>query len=287
MSDPNPQVGENFLTPEEITTLKSLARKPPRPWWRDYPFLVSLCAFLLALITAIISAYSSYVRDVHDQQAQLSAAVATLQKLNVERLDLHQKYQGTQDDNLADGFINNEADSTLHSAEKISLHLKDRGAPADLVVIAQDLESVGEYEPEGKLLEYALASSENANEKSIALRDLGTYSIVIKKTPDAIKEGNDYFQQALMVDRDYGIEQPVAVAWLRTAADFDWSAALAISGDCGDAQAHFADGVDILKKAPVNSEIERAKGIARAVWSYGIGGVATCMPNSNTQPFAP
>lgn len=287
MSDPIPQVGANLLTPEEIEALKLLVSKPPRPWWRDYPFLVSLSAFLLALITAIISAYASYIRDIHDQQAQLSAAVETLQRLNIEMLDVRQKYQGTSDEISASGYINNEADSTIHTAEKIALHLKDRGDTADLAAIAQALVGSGEYEPAGKMLEYALESSENANEESIALRDLGSYSIDYKKTPGALKEGNDYFQQALMVDQKYGITQPAAVAWLRIMANFDWAAALANAHDCATAQARFADGVDILARAPINPELQRLKNMANVVWTHGIGNVPACMPSQNTQPFPP
>lgn len=273
-------VNQSPFSNEEITALKALAGKPPKRWWGDYPFLVSLCAFVLALATSLISAYSAHVRDIHDQQAQLNADVGTLQRLNVESIEAHIKYQNTPYETAAAGLINNQIASTLHSAEKLALQLGDRASTADLVAIAEGLYGLGEYESTEKLLKYGLAASETANDKSIALRDLGIYALKNKKSEGAIKEGNDYFAQALTLDREYNISDPVAVAWLRSTAYLAWAAALASIGNCSDAQNRFAAGAEILRTAPDTLDFQRSRAITRQQWTNGIGGVPNCMPTT-------
>lgn len=286
MSESELLVPQSSFSNDEIAALKALAGKMPKPWWRDYPFLVSLCAFALALITSLISAYEGHLRDMHDRQSQLSADVATLQRLNVESIEAHVKYQNTPYENVSSGFINNEIGSTLHSAEKIALQLGDQASTADLVAIAEGLYGLGEYESTEKLLKYALKASETASDESIALRDLGIYAIRSKKTDGVLKEGNDYFEQALTLDRKYGIsDQPVAVAWLRSTALLTWAGALASVGHCVDAQNRFAEGVQILRTAPDTLDFQRSKNMTRQQWTTGIGGIPNCMPNTETAPL--
>lgn len=60
---------------------RKLSSGTERRWWRNYPLLISAAAFALSLITSLISAYTSYRRDIHDQQTQLSFLTQSLQDL--------------------------------------------------------------------------------------------------------------------------------------------------------------------------------------------------------------
>ena len=66
------------FTSDEMLALKELVVEKRRGFWRIYSLLISLCAFMLSLITAVISAYVSYKKDIHDQLGELSTAIGSL-----------------------------------------------------------------------------------------------------------------------------------------------------------------------------------------------------------------
>jgi hypothetical protein len=269
------------FTYDEVVALKALANKAEKKWWKDYPFLVSLLAFLLALSTSLISAYGARLHDIHDQQSQLAAALGHLQELNLQQVELHEKYKNTPYESQASGLINNEINSTLHTAGKLGRQLGKNATTADLAGVAWALYGLSDYTVTEELLKNALAAAETANDESIALRYLGFYMIRIGRGGESLKQGEDYFTRALTLDRKYNLsEQPKVIAWLRSAAQLAWAGALA-SVDCAAAQKHFDEGVTILASAPADIDFEQARSGAKQQWIAGIGGVASCHPDSN------
>lgn len=267
---------------DEVQALKALAAKPERRWWRDYPFLVSVLAFALSLFTSLISAYVAHSHDIHDEQAQLAAAIGKLQDLNLEQIELHEKYKGTPYEEQASRLVVNEANSVLHTAAQLGLQLGPKASSADLTAAGDGVYSLGEYRVTVQLFKYALAAAVSANDESIALRRLGFYMMRTDRGSDALKMGEGYFQRALELDRKYGLsDQPVVVAWLRSVAQLDWAGAAAIS-DCASAQRHFRDGVDILLTAPNSIDFDQARSSAKQQWTTGIGGVTSCPPDATT-----
>jgi hypothetical protein len=267
---------------EELIALKALAAKPQRPWWQDYPFLVSVLAFALSLLTSIISAYVAHTRDIHDEQSQLAATLGTIQDLNLKQVELHEKYKNSPYEGQASGLIANQVNSALHTAAKLGLQLGPKASSADLTAIAQGVYGLGEYQVSLKLLQYALTAAESANDKSIALRDLGFYTIRTGRGGTALKAGEDYFQQALNLDREFDLsDQPLVIAWLRSSAQFGWASAVAPM-DCAAAQRHFSEGIKVLSSAPLTIDFEQARSAAKQQWNTGIGGVPNCVPDPST-----
>jgi hypothetical protein len=141
---------------------------------------------------------------------------------------------------------------------------------------------LGEYAETEKVLKFALDAAENANDKSVALRYLGFFKIRTGGGGAALKEGEDYFQQALNLDREFKLtDQPLIVAWLRTNAQLGWAQALA-PFDCNSAQKHLSEAVVILTSAPPTIDFEQTRSLAKQNWVSGIGGVPTCHPASST-----
>lgn len=269
------------LTEQELVALKALASKPERKWWGDYPFLVSLLAFVLSLATALTSAYESHQRDIHDQQAQLSAALGSLQDLNLKQVELHEKYKNTPYEGQASGLINNQVNSTLRTAAQLGLRLGTNATTAELTGIAQGLYNLGDYAVTERLLRFALSAAETANDESIALRYLGFYKVRAGGGA-ALKEGEGYFALALDVDRKYNLSgQPVIVAWLHASAQLGWAQAMA-TVDCPAAQKHFGEAVAILATAPASIDFDQARAGAKQQWSIGIGGIPDCRPDPGT-----
>jgi hypothetical protein len=282
MSAVHDEQQSNPFSAEELVALRALIAKPQRPWWQDYPFLVSVLAFTLSLLTSIISAYVAHARDIHDQQSQLAATLGTIQDLNLKQVELHEKYKNTPYEAQVGGLIANQANSALHTAATLGLQLGTKATSADLTAVAQGVYGLGEYQLSLKLLQYALAAAESANDKSIALRDLGFYAIRAGKGGTALKTGEDYFQQALDLDREFDLsDQPLVIAWLKSSAQFGWASAVAPI-DCAAAQRHFSEGVKVLLSAPVTIDFDQARSGAKQQWITGIGGVPNCVPDPST-----
>jgi hypothetical protein len=257
----------NRLSPEELAALKALAADSQRPWWQNYPLLVSVLAFTLSLITSVISAYVAHVRDIHDEESQLAATLGIIQDLNPKQVELHEQYKTTPYESQVSGLINNEVNSALHTAAKLGLHLGSKATSADLTAIAQGVYGLGEYKVSLKLLQYALTAAESANDKSIALRDLGFYMIRTGKGGAALKTGEDYYEEALNLDREYELsDQPLALAWLRSMAQLGWAGAVAPT-DCVAAQRHFGEGIKVLSSAPLTIDIEQVRSGAKQQWT--------------------
>jgi hypothetical protein len=271
------------FTDEELIRLKELAGKPERKWWADYPFLVSLLAFLLSLATALISAYESHLRDIHDQQAQLTTALASIQEVNLKSIEIHEKYKSTPYEAQAAALINAEINSTLRTAADLGLRLGTNATTAALSGIAQGLYGLGDNVTAEKLLRFALAAAQTANDESVALTYLGFLKLRNGRGGADLKEGEDYYSQALNLDHKYELSgQPLVVAWLRASAQLGWAEALA-PVDCTTAQKHFGDAVIALVGAPAdNIDFEQARGRVRQEWSGGIGGVPSCRPDPAT-----
>lgn len=270
------------LTSEEVILLKELAAKPLRRWWRDYPLVVSVLAFSLSLITSAISAYVAHSRDIHDEESQLAATLTTIQDLNLQQIELHEKYKGTPYEAQASGLVANEYNSVLHRAAHLAVALGSRASTADLTGIAQGVYGLGEYQLSLELLKSALAGAETANDESIALRDLGFYMLRNDRSSDATKLGEEYFERALNLDHEWNLsDQPLVVAWLRSSAQLGWAAALA-SSDCTSAQEHFAEAVKILLGAPDTIDFDQARAGAQQQWKSGIGGIPDCLPDAST-----
>lgn len=70
------------LTTEEIIRLKQLAKSQNVTLWGRL-FTIPVLAFTLSLVTAVFSAYTIRQKDIHDQVAELGAAIQTLDDLRL------------------------------------------------------------------------------------------------------------------------------------------------------------------------------------------------------------
>ena len=267
------------FTPDEIVALKELAAELKKPWKPNYPLIVSVLAFLLSLTTSIISAYTSHRRNINDQVSQLSAAIQTIQDLNLKQVEVHEKYKGTPYANQAGGLIAHQYNNTLAIASDLAFKLGSDASTAALSTVAQGLYGVGDVAGARTLFETALSSARSANDESIALRGLGFIKIRNEGGRQSLQQGQELFLRASNLERKHdglGLE---AALWLKATARAQWAIALAAL-NCDEARKHFSEAIDLLRAPLDNLDLAQLRGNMEAQVVAGIGGIPSCRPSA-------
>ena len=179
---------EATLLVEEVKILRKLASVKKR-WWQDYSLLIAGMAFFLSLTTSIISAWTSYRKDIHDQQAQLSSLTQSLQDLSVQETQLPDKYKELYKDkpfiyqSIAN-LLQNQYSSVLNNAVSLALRLADNASTGELVTLSFGTSTLGNLTKTLQLLDLAVSVANGPIEKSYALRSLGSAEILVGGTPE-------------------------------------------------------------------------------------------------------
>ena len=275
---PEPARAVELLTADELARLRELACSPRRSWWADYALLIAAAGFGLSLATGMISAYVGYRKDIHDQQAQLASVLQTIPELEIKQAEVYEKYKGTSYEATA-AMITAEINSSYRTATELALRLGSNATTSELTSVASGQYGLGDPLTAQRLLKVALSTAQNANDESVALRDLGYLKIHSGTTAEARKEGEALYSRAMSLDSKYDLKFfPYQTHFLRATAAFEWANSIA-PFDCVAAQAHFGEGVVDLMANPRNPEMDQERRIALHAYSDGLGGVATCKPS--------
>jgi hypothetical protein len=266
---------EVTLSSDDIAAIKALPRARDSSFWKNYSLLISVCAFLLSLVTAIISAYVSYKRDIHDQLNELNSAIRTIQELNLKHIEVTTKYSSIQG-NPAEELIRNQIYIATISAADVAFRVGAHATTASIIPISQNLYGYGQYQTAKKLAEIGLTAARSAEDESSALQWLGAMKFKMQ-SPETIKEGNGYFEQALHLDVKYGISDPDLAAFIKAGVELNWAENLAFF-DCNLALKHYAEGWKILTSAGPTADLVTLRQMASAKFNTGIGGVISCKP---------
>ena len=270
-----PLAVEVTLSSDDIAAIKALPRARDNGFWKNYSLLISVCAFLLSLATAIISAYVSHQRDIHDQLSELNNAIRTIQELNLKHIEVTTKYSGIQG-NPAEELIRNQIYIATISAADVAVRVGSYATTASVIPISQNLYGYGQYQKAKQLAEIGLTAARSAEDESAALVWLGAMKFKLQ-TPEAIKEGNQYFEQARHLDVKYAISDSDLAAFIEAGVELNWAESLAFF-DCNLAQKHYSEGWKILSSAGPTADLITLRQAASAKLNTGIGGVISCKP---------
>jgi hypothetical protein len=264
----------------EVVRLKEMA-KARRKWWADYPFLISLLAFILSLLTSLISAYTSYRKDIHDQMSELAGAIRTIQELNLKQVEIREKYKGTPDEQRTGGLINNQLHSTVILASDIALRIGTNAITPAIIPLSQRLYDYGEYLRAEDLARLALDAARTIEDEAGALRWLATLK-VREGSDTSISEGGQLFTRAFNIDQKYNLTRsPDLVAWIKASVQVEWANAL-VKHRCNDARLHFSEALRILNSSSTqHADLDRLRSNVKGQMTAGIGGVGSCIPTGD------
>jgi len=270
------------LTEREKVLIKELVNSKAPPWWRNYTFLFGFClgllGFFLSLATAALSVYTNHRKDIHDQRAELAAAIRTIQELNLKGIELREKYKGSAEEVRAVGFLNNYINSTVLIASDTAFQLGSNATTSSVSALSQMLYNYGDYVKAQLLAQLALDVARGPDDEAAAQRILGYQKI---RAGDRI-EGDRLFLLASTVDQRHDLARLSGKRdWLRSYAQLRWADALAPI-DCDAARRHFIEAVTILNSSGSGVDLDRSRAEAKRAGLVGIGGIRKCIPAQDT-----
>jgi hypothetical protein len=195
--------------------------------------------------------------------------------LSLKHIELTTKYSGIQG-NPADALINNQIYIATVSAADVAFRVGRYATTASIIPISQGLYGYGQYQKAEELAKIGLAAARSAEDESTALVWLGSMKFK-KQTPQAIKEGNQYFEQAQNLDVKYAISDSDLAAFVKAGVELNWSENLAFF-DCNLAQKHYFEGWKILNSAGASVDLITLRQMASNKLNTGIGNVISCKP---------
>lgn len=268
---------ENAFSVDEFVALKAIAAKAKKTFWTDYPLLISLCAFLLSLLTSIVSVYVGHKKDVHDQLAELTAAIGTIRDLNLKQIETAEHYSDSPIGRNANALISNEIYNTTMMAAGIAFRVGTSATTATIIPISQNLYTHGQYSRATELAQIGLDAAQTAEDEAAALKWLGRIKIQ-DNTPQSIADGNQLYLRALNFEQKYGqVKYPDLIRFIKAGIQLDWATALART-NCDDARKHFSEAQAIIDAAGSNPDLDRTREAVKRNMTDGIDGNASCKP---------
>jgi hypothetical protein len=281
------------LTEDERAALRELAKTRIVRWWKNYPFVIAILGFLIAVFSFLLSLGTSMYaihtnrqKDIHDQLSELAAAIRTIQELNLKQVEIREKYKGTRDELQAGRLISNQINTTVLLASDIAFRLGTHATTSALIPLSEGLYNYGDYSKAQDLAQLALNSARGAEDEASALRVLG-YMKIRSGSKNSLDEGNELYRRAVTIERKYDVSRfsPDKVYWLKAYGYQRWAYALA-AVDCDEARKQFVEFVTILNASSVRNQIfDRMRGDAQRAMTGGIGAVRACMPAPETPPI--
>ncbi|HXT78574.1 MAG TPA: hypothetical protein VN702_03345 [Acetobacteraceae bacterium] len=248
MSSSSPNGTEAQPAPQ-LPPLPPAASTADAPWWKNAAVLIAALAFVLSLATSLISAYTAHQKDVHDQQAALSAVVEKLLQIPVTETTLLASASGRNTPNLGPVFTEQSRMLTLE-AYTLARRLGN-GAPApELMNVAMNLASFENYPAAKQMYKQAASVADNFSDEVSALRNLGVAMIRLAQTDHERAEGEQAFEKAMDIGAKYPevARNPDEIAYTHALTQLAWTDAW--SGfDCTKSEFHLQQADKFVQAA--------------------------------------
>jgi hypothetical protein len=186
-------------TGRRLTTLEvlvaDLAAKN-KPWYLDAGTLISLLALVLSLIAFGYTSYREINKERDQQSQEFQSTIVELNSLSTQWSELFLKYQKDPDYyNTVDPSIRAQISLIGAKAYTLLAVLGDQVSALDAAVVANALQTTGDYTAGANVLKKAIPQAKNPTEYVVITRMLGNFSYY----QGNIDDGNKYFSMAVQV----------------------------------------------------------------------------------------
>jgi hypothetical protein len=242
---------DDAVRDEQLALLRKLALTK-KHWWQEPAILIAAMAFFLSVITTVISAWTSYQKDIHDQQEQLVALILDMKDLRLQGADLSNQYKNDPGTLAAlRTTLSTQERAIQRYAVAIARGLGTKASTGEFVILAQDSIIEGNVTEAVSLLELAVSAAASPLDVSWALRSLAGLEMRIG-SPEMRTAGNASYQRLVDLDVEYpDLNNDVGLKlFVKTIGHFEWGEAL-VRTDCKEARSHFDKAQSYLSNVPV------------------------------------
>ncbi len=216
----------------EIDILKTVVKKPARPWYRDGSLLLAAVAFLFSLFTF-------YRQDQNDTQVELRNVLKDIYTLPQVDAETRSKFKGNDESRISSALNHQNHVLTLQ-AYALAEHLGRSLSNPERTAVA---EAIAPIEPALalKMLTEAPISSDDVDDFIGAQRMLGALQIRLKQQTDLgdanFRAAEDILKSVEHVDLGYQ-------GMSNTLTESAWSQAYLTIGNCQTAVLHLKAAQD-------------------------------------------
>jgi hypothetical protein len=249
------------VSQEEIRVLRGIVDNLNTPWWKSSSFYVSAAALILSLVTSIVSGYSAHLKDVHDEQEQLSSVVKEMQSIPERQQEIVDRYKGTPMEFGLTSALTSRSDTLAHEAYDLAIKLGSNAPAAELSYLGEFYfnNSLGFAQTE-KLLKLALDQAQDTIVKVGILRQLGFFKVRTGSNADDFAAGDEFFERAIKeasADPDFA-KQSFLMNYTNAFTQSGWAETWA-NVDCKKWAAHLDEAEQTLSRAGMSAAIEQLR----------------------------
>ena len=219
-----------------LDALASVNQQPKKPWYKEPSVIISAAAFIISIVTTVVSGYRTYRQDIEAQKNQLRTVLLQLNSGTLQAAELMTKYQKDPSITTISSALNVQNIITAKQAYVLVKTLGSDSSSLDYSLVSYALFNTREVILAEELAQRALEKASNATEYMGATRQMAS----IKASRGQTTEADIYFQKALKVFDRYPQEaiNEQNVAYTHTWTQLTWAS---VSPNCNAAMIHVVE----------------------------------------------
>jgi tetratricopeptide (TPR) repeat protein len=189
------------LMKREIDALQIAATEKSKPWYQNFPILLSVIALIFSFGTTFVSYHRTNIQDIQSTRAELRSLLQRLAALPKENVEVNLKYVADQESkNMIGSFINQENTLLARNAAELAKKLPPKSVSAtEYYAIAVALQGAYDLAGADEFLQYAINTRPDFNIEIACLRTMANLKF-IQGQPAA---GRVDYQRALDIFSKY------------------------------------------------------------------------------------
>jgi hypothetical protein len=235
---------------KELAVIQTASAKAARPWYREPSLIISLLALLFSFGTTTVSYIRTTQQDMHDARAELRGLILRLNQLPRENMEYAKKYE---DNPLIagslSGYLNAENALVAKQAANIMTRIPGNVSATEYLSVSSALVNSGLTETAIKLIQLALAVSNDVNDEVGVLR---SYGGLLFSSGD-LEGGRAKFQAALMIFSKYPVTSQYYVETTHALTEMYWAQFELGARQCVYAKSHMVQAHSHLSILPPGS----------------------------------
>jgi tetratricopeptide (TPR) repeat protein len=226
----------------EFDELQLQAAKARQPWYRDPTKMVSVAAFLLSLISAVMGGYRRHQEDIHNARTELTDVIQRLSAIQREQTRMPEE----RGEEVSASFTY-ELMLLTHHAEDVMRRIPGHVTTLEYLLVANSLRDMNDFRRARELYGRAREVAKTYEEEARALRSQALQAF----EENDEEAGRRLFQESIDIGHSkYAGELAANVQFSEMGAYIRWSQAeLYYAHNCEEARKRVQAGYALLQQS--------------------------------------